>query len=189
MPVIPRTVMRVTSVTFVLVAAAVVGHAALHGQINGKGAAPDRYCLCHAATGCDLASTCTGPGSQGSADLCGPFHMSRPFWQDSNVTAIERFRQFDFQHCAADIECAAAAVTSYMTQLSRDCDGDGRVTCRDYGLMHFLGYAACLSPAERQRAASSTFHGAFVQCLSDMDALLTAGAMQNLLPGCRSDSV
>ena len=58
------------------------------------GAGPDRYCLaclCQAATGCDLYSGCT---AQGSATLCGPFYMSRPFWQDANTTAEDSFRHF-----------------------------------------------------------------------------------------------
>ena len=63
------------------------------------------------------------------------------------------------------------------------------MTCLDFGLMHFLGYTSCQRPAERRRAASSAFHRAFLQCLGEMDSLLSAGMMQNYIPGCHTGAM
>ena len=54
----------------------------------------------------------------------------------------------------------------------QDCDGDGRVTCQDFGLMHFLGYSACDSPGQVAQGLRSTFHQEFMTCAARMAGLL-----------------
>jgi len=164
----------------------VVQGAVPHATIDGLGQAPGRYCLaclCSAASGCDLKKGCLQDEPNA---ICGPFYMSRPFWLDANITALPQFREHDFVRCATDEKCAAAAVVSYMTKFSRDCDGDGRVTCKDHGLMHYLGYTGCTSPWQRQQAEESTFFGTFMRCLEEMDRLLVAGVMTQMQHGCQS---
>ncbi|XP_037088583.1 invertebrate-type lysozyme-like [Pollicipes pollicipes] len=176
---------RVVTLGLVMAAAA---RALVQDSMDGLGQPPDRYCLaclCTAATGCD---TSTGCEEDGGTTICGPFYISQPYWLDANTTVVQQFRDYDFSRCARDVACAKQTVTSYMTKFSRDCDGDGRVTCLDHGLMHYLGYSQCAVPAQRQQAEASAFYHTFSQCLADMDALLVSGMMQQHLPGCDSSS-
>ncbi|XP_037075707.1 invertebrate-type lysozyme 3-like [Pollicipes pollicipes] len=132
----------------------------------------DRYCLsclCTAATGCDVKAACQ---QNDPLDICGPFYMSEPYWVDANVTALDAYAAYEFKECATDTECAGAAVASYMHNFARDCDGDGQVTCKDFGLMHYLGYSSCADEDLVQSGLSSPFYSAHVTCLERMAGLL-----------------
>ena len=55
------------------------------------GLRPDRYCLsclCTAATGCNTTAGCLPDGGR---LICGPFYMSEPYWQDSELSLSARF--------------------------------------------------------------------------------------------------
>ncbi|XP_043197062.1 uncharacterized protein LOC122377589 [Amphibalanus amphitrite] len=136
------------------------------------GLGPDRYCLsclCTAATGCDVSTGCL---PDGGGDICGPFYMSEPYWRDAHPRLSAPFSGHGFRQCASDVECAGEAVSSYMQRFSRDCDGDGRVTCKDFGLMHFMGYAACGRPSQVSAGLQSTFYKEFIGCATRLAGLL-----------------
>ena len=55
----------------------------------------------------------------------------------------------------------------------QDCDGDGQLTCRDFGLMHYLGYTPCREePARAQQARDTSFYHSFSTCADNMATLL-----------------
>ena len=104
-------------------------------------------CLCAASTGCDLSVGCSADGN-----VCGPFAITELYFIDANVTQEADFSDVSRQSCCNDPFCAALAVRRYMVRYSRDCDGDGAVTCVDFALMHRLGFQSCrrnLGPGQR----------------------------------------
>ncbi|XP_037076235.1 uncharacterized protein LOC119097292 [Pollicipes pollicipes] len=116
--------------------------------------------------------------------------MTENFWLDSNVTADQRFSSYDYLTCAKDVGCAGEAVTRYLSRHPTDCDGDGRITCKDFGLTHLLGHARCHEPERRRDAEDTVFVTRFVQCLLDTLGLLSAGDSleQDLDARCRLHS-
>jgi len=90
-------------------------------------------CICEASTNCDKRATrCISGGS-----FCGPFLVSRGFWQDAGSCGSS------FQNCANDFACAGKILRSYYNAFSKDCNGDRRVTCDDYAMMHKNGGYNC----------------------------------------------
>lgn len=64
----------------------------------------------------------------------------------------------------------------------QDCDGDGRVTCKDFGWTHLLGETRCRDPARRRDAEGTVFVGRFARCLLQTLRLLQAG--DDVRPDC-----
>ncbi|XP_050716992.1 lysozyme-like isoform X3 [Eriocheir sinensis] len=101
-------------------------------------------CLCEAATGCNFTAKC-GTGSY----FCGPFHISWGYWADAGKPVLQHDkpeRKGAFETCAIDPYCSANIVSEYMNKFSKDCDGDGVVSCRDYARIHKLGRNGCAAP-------------------------------------------
>jgi len=90
-------------------------------------------CICEASTNCDIRATrCISGGA-----FCGPFLVSRGFWKDAGSCGSS------FQNCANDFACAGKILRSYYNAFSKDCDGDQRITCDDYAMMHKNGGYNC----------------------------------------------
>ncbi|KAF0303126.1 hypothetical protein FJT64_024841 [Amphibalanus amphitrite] len=171
--------------TLLLAAGAVLvvvsGTAAAAG--NSNAVMPDRYCLsclCVASSDCDLSTPCREVGGR---SFCGPFYMTEHFWRASNVSTEQRFSQLDYLGCAQDVDCAGQAVTLYMASHATDCDDDGHITCKDFGLTHLLGPRRCHDPAQRRAAEETVFVRRFARCLLDTLGLLGAG--RRVRPHCQ----
>ncbi|CAH0553864.1 unnamed protein product [Brassicogethes aeneus] len=90
-------------------------------------------CICDAATGC-VNRGCSG-------NICGPYSITWAYWSDSALNG--KFRSASFESCANDFECSSNSVANYVQRFQQDCDGDGKITCDDLMLVHFLGGYGC----------------------------------------------
>ncbi|XP_026480512.1 lysozyme-like [Ctenocephalides felis] len=104
-------------------------------------------CLCHAASGCNLAS----PYECSSDGRCGPFRLSYGQWKDAGRPTPETPRpglrttggEPDFTDCAGDYRCAEHVVITYMEIHGQDCNGDQVTDCDDYMLINAHGNMPC----------------------------------------------
>jgi len=56
------------------------------------------------------------------------------------------------ERCTTDLACSIKVMRSFANSPHLpDCDGDGRITCDDYSMIHFLGETRCTEPDERVR--------------------------------------
>lgn len=72
------------------------------------------------------------------------------------------FKFTAYANCANDPYCAASAVQKYMSKYNQDCNGDGKIDCRDHMNIHYLGGYNCrgaLPPIQGER---------FEQCLKQL---------------------
>lgn len=95
-------------------------------------------CLCEASSVCDENVQCNGP-------FCGPFQISEPYWIDSGMpnmtflTSKEEKNRSAFYNCATNIICGMASVIKYMERYQIDSNGDGKIDCDDFALIHLYG--------------------------------------------------
>ncbi|XP_019877370.1 lysozyme [Aethina tumida] len=97
-------------------------------------------CICEAISSCNVTAGCTG-------NVCGAFRLSWGYWADAgkptlsddNPEAAEAYK-----NCALDANCASATVQGYMNKFQQDCNGDGKVDCDDYALIHIVGGYGCV---------------------------------------------
>jgi len=95
-------------------------------------------CICEAASGCDTSTQCIRAG------FCGPFHISWPYWADAGKLSIQGATPDDaYSSCANDVYCAADTVRAYMKKFPNDCNGDGKIDCQDYAMIHIYGGYGC----------------------------------------------
>ncbi|XP_043205708.1 uncharacterized protein LOC122372527 [Amphibalanus amphitrite] len=136
---------------------------------------PDRYCL---ACLCNAASNCSpriGCQQQRGHTVCGPFLLTADAWRRARKADRQfahRFRYLNFRMCASDPECAAEAVSHALAHSASDCDRDGRITCKDFGILSRGGPAACRNSTLARRAADSDYFRVLEGCLLDVTAML-----------------
>nr|ALM25917.1 i-type lysozyme 2 [Harmonia axyridis] len=96
-------------------------------------------CLCEASSNCDISGNCAG-------DVCGPFRITWAYWADAGKPTVNNEAPDAPQaylHCASDTYCSALAVQGYMQKFQQDCNGDNRIDCDDFALIHKHGGYGC----------------------------------------------
>lgn len=97
-------------------------------------------CICFASTECKhVGCNVAGPEQY----FCGPYLISWAYWADAGKIGSGGSNPFGFEACLNNDACAASTVQGYMNKYTRDCDGDGVVTCNDYARIHKAGPHAC----------------------------------------------
>lgn len=109
-------------------------------------------CLCNASSKCNLTKGCDGA-------YCGAFLLSWGYWADGGSPGAGE--GLDYPSCARERSCAERAVHGYMGKWQRDCNGDGRVDCIDFALIHKLGPHAC---GRLPALESSDYWRQFTEC-------------------------
>ena len=136
---------------------------------------PDRYCLaclCNASSNCSPQIGCRRHRGQ---TVCGPFLLTAAAWRRARAADgqfVRRFRYLNYRMCASDAECAAEAVSRYLSHSATDCDGDGRVTCKDFGILNRGGVAACRNRTLALDVMGTDYYRVLEGCLLDMTAML-----------------
>ncbi|KAH8379955.1 hypothetical protein KR009_008213 [Drosophila setifemur] len=75
---------------------------------------------------------------------CGIYRISRIYWQDARERIdAEDSLAHDYEGCLAVDSCAERMVRSYVQRFASDCNGDGRIGCRDHIMLHMLGPGGC----------------------------------------------
>ncbi|CAH0563640.1 unnamed protein product [Brassicogethes aeneus] len=96
-------------------------------------------CICHASSGCNTTSSCGG-------DVCGPFRLTWAYWSDSGKPTKNNESPDApgaYSNCAGDTYCAALSVQGYMQRFQQDCNGDNKIDCDDFALIHKHGGYGC----------------------------------------------
>ncbi|XP_037071287.1 invertebrate-type lysozyme 3-like, partial [Pollicipes pollicipes] len=138
---------------------------------------PDRYCL---ACLCAAASNCSpniGCHRRGVDKVCGPFLLTADMWRRARAadrTVVDRFSYLDYLACSNDTACAAAVISAFVAAEAGDCDGDGQVTCRDFGVLTLAGPESCRDGGPRPGRTATAQLGSLDQCLADVAAMLQA---------------
>ncbi|EEB11660.1 conserved hypothetical protein [Pediculus humanus corporis] len=99
-------------------------------------------CICEATTNCNLTIGCSG-------DLCGPFFISKDYWEDSGSPVLygdHPSRKGAYKTCVNDPYCAATTLKQYIFKYAQDCNGNGYLDCDDYARIHYLGGRQCSLP-------------------------------------------
>ncbi|KAH8270299.1 hypothetical protein KR018_006860 [Drosophila ironensis] len=94
-----------------------------------------------------VAATVTGnvPAVCWGGVQCGIYRISRPYWQDAleRIETNEESLTLDYDACVTLDSCAGRIVEGYVRRYGSDCNGDGRIECRDHIMLHVLGPGAC----------------------------------------------
>ncbi|KAI1292668.1 Lysozyme [Halotydeus destructor] len=90
-------------------------------------------CICNANGGC-ASRSCHG---QGSSTYCGPYGISRAYWQEAGQPGP------GYEECAKDKSCSEMTMLDYMVKNVRDCNKDGTVDCTDIAAVHHAGSYKC----------------------------------------------
>ncbi|XP_037081318.1 lysozyme-like [Pollicipes pollicipes] len=149
---------------------------------------PDRYCLaciCNASTNCSPRIGCRRQHGQ---LVCGPFLLTADAWRRARAsggTFAKRFRYLNYRTCANDGACASEALSQYLSQSASDCDGDGRVTCKDFGIMNRAGVSGCRNRTEARRMMRSAYYRVLESCLVDVTVMLQQPKLRS---GCRYEA-
>ncbi|XP_017960258.1 lysozyme [Drosophila navojoa] len=109
-------------------------------------------CLCEAMSGCNATKICVN-------GACGIFRITWTFWQDGG-SLIGPGDGDAFTNCVNDPHCAADTIQNYMYKNGEDCNGDGKINCKDYGSIHKLGNLKC------RDELPATFGTLFFKCLA-----------------------
>ncbi|XP_044759553.1 lysozyme-like [Coccinella septempunctata] len=112
-------------------------------------------CLCEASSNCDISGQCAG-------DVCGPFRITWAYWADAGKPTVNNEATDApqaYAHCAADTYCSALAVQGYMQKFQQDCNGDNRIDCDDFALIHKYGGYGC-----KGQALPGVFGQRYQQC-------------------------
>ncbi|CAG0915446.1 unnamed protein product [Notodromas monacha] len=103
-------------------------------------------CICEGSTSCDLSVKCTGGGY-----LCGPLLISRAYWTDGGQPVLKgnnKNQNGAFENCVQDPYCAAQTMRGYMSKFKQDCNGDGKIDCVDFAMIHKSGGYSCSTPIQ-----------------------------------------
>ena len=69
------------------------------------------------------------------------------------------------ERCLTDLACSMKVMRSFANGKNLgDCDGDGRMTCDDYSMAHFLGHIGCSDPDERARYKTEKVYERYTEC-------------------------
>ncbi|XP_063709554.1 invertebrate-type lysozyme 3-like [Culicoides brevitarsis] len=149
--------------------AADVSHLPIVQQQNAAAAAPQAGnapvteaclgCICEAMSECKLGTQCEG-------GVCGLFRLTWSYWADAGKPTLAGelpTSETAYANCANDPLCAATAVQGYMSKYgNKDCNGDGKIDCRDYMNTHYLGGYNCVGQLPPIQG------GRFEQCLKQL---------------------
>ncbi|KAI7685364.1 Lysozyme 3 [Sarcoptes scabiei] len=105
-------------------------------------------CLCHASSKCNLNKGCDGA-------YCGPYLLSWGYWADGGQPGEE------YASCTKQKECSEKAIQGYMSKWKKDCNGDGKIDCIDYALIHKLGPHGC---GKIEALAATDYWNQFLEC-------------------------
>ena len=136
---------------------------------------PDRYCLaclCNASSNCSPQIGCQRHRGQ---TVCGPLLLTADAWRRARAADrqfVSRFRYLNFRTCASDPECAAEAVSHHLSLSASDCDGDGHVTCKDFGILNRGGVAACQNRTLALEWMSTDYYRVLEECLTEVTTML-----------------
>ena len=69
------------------------------------------------------------------------------------------------ERCSTDLTCSIKVMRSFANGKNlTDCDGDGRMSCDDYSMAHFLGHIGCRDPDERARYKTTKMYERYSAC-------------------------
>ncbi|KAL3272421.1 hypothetical protein HHI36_013903 [Cryptolaemus montrouzieri] len=112
-------------------------------------------CICEASSNCETNGRCDG-------DTCGPFRITWAYWADGGKPTINDEAADSpqaYSHCASDTFCSALAVQGYMHKFQKDCNGDNRIDCDDFALIHKFGGYGCVG-----QTLPGVFGQRYIQC-------------------------
>nr|XP_022920100.1 invertebrate-type lysozyme 3-like [Onthophagus taurus] len=93
-------------------------------------------CLCVASSNCDINFPCTD-------GFCGPYILSKPYYDDATKGRDMDPTKKAFEKCALDYTCAKKIVKYYVARFAKDCNKDGVTDCTDYAMINFNGGYGC----------------------------------------------
>ncbi|XP_043648835.1 uncharacterized protein LOC122617170 isoform X1 [Drosophila teissieri] len=106
---------------------------------------PSAKCLaCMATTATDnIPAICRNRGRP--EEPCGIYRISHVYWQDAlRIIDPDDSLAQDYGRCVVDDQCAERIVRSYVQRYGgKDCNGDGRIECRDHVMLHMRGPGGC----------------------------------------------
>ena len=144
-------------------------------------------CICEQATNCDVYSGCRAKGFKGGP-WCGPMGIGMSFWIEYGnctldgddpkdpICKCQKCNTFQYridrshcfvamERCTTDLACTMKVMRSFANSPDLpDCDEDGRITCDDYSMVHFLGNVGCLLPENRARYKSDKVYERYTAC-------------------------
>ncbi|XP_017128576.1 uncharacterized protein LOC108146861 isoform X1 [Drosophila elegans] len=105
---------------------------------------PSDECLaCMATTATDNIPAICGNRGRGK-EPCGIYRISHGYWQDAlrTIDTDDSLAQ-DYERCVVVKDCAERIVRGYVQRYGWDCNGDGRIECRDHVILHMRGPGGC----------------------------------------------
>ncbi|XP_075209766.1 invertebrate-type lysozyme 3-like [Lycorma delicatula] len=96
-------------------------------------------CICIAISNCNQNLGCDN-------GACGALRITEPFWIDAYRPVVgddDPYSTGAYARCAIDKTCATKAEKNYMKRYKTDCNGDGKIECIDFALIHRLGPFGC----------------------------------------------
>jgi len=124
-------------------------------------------CICEQATNCDVYKGCRAKGFPGGP-WCGPMGIGMAFWIEYGNCTLDGDDPKDpisMERCTTDLACTMKVMRSFANSPDLpDCDEDGRITCDDYSMVHFLGNVGCLLPENRARYKSDKVYERYTAC-------------------------
>ncbi|XP_039965305.1 uncharacterized protein LOC120777834 [Bactrocera tryoni] len=118
---------------------------------------------------CETVNLCRPAKCRDDVD-CGVFRISHLYWLDAGKPTLDADKSSNsnintvYTDCVNNIDCATRAVTAYINQYARDCDGNGEIDCRDYIALHLLGPTGCV---QSKGELANTFEQRMEDCLAE----------------------
>lgn len=112
-------------------------------------------CICDASSNCDTSVQCIS--KQREKNRCGLYMISWNQFQDSDISLTslmssplgssndESANERLYYDCTTDKLCAERLIHLYIEKYQKDCNGDGKIDCRDIAAIHRVGPDNCNS--------------------------------------------
>ncbi|XP_016924775.3 uncharacterized protein [Drosophila suzukii] len=99
--------------------------------------------LCIATTATDnIPAICNNRGR--GKEACGKYRISHSYWQDTlGIIDPDDALAQEYERCVVYDQCAETIVRGYVQRYGDDCNGDGRIECRDHVMLHMRGPGGC----------------------------------------------